>query len=252
MRDIWLTLTAILFLLSCEKVDDESNMVCTNDCSTVSGKVYTHGDIRLKNVLLKFKFQKSTGQNSIYTRIISKTKSNNTGQFAMDFYLKDEELGLLTGTFSLYPEKNSIPKSVFYNDYSALFCTAYDILSRDFILQKNLYLPTSKKVKIRLNNFQPITQDDYFRIIAFFPCGFDNEEVNPENGNNHNYTNSDPNKYVMSQYKNNVSSKLFEVDLALNEFNYLLIGKMKNNVYTEEILTLNVTANSNETYEFSY
>ncbi len=252
MKKSILVILASFLISSCEKTEDDSNLVCTQDCSEITGKVYTHSGIPLKNILMKFKFSKNGSNNVRQTRIISKVKTNSLGEYAMNFYLNDEELGEWIGDFSLYADKNTVPGNLFYQDYFNLFDTMYTITNRDFSVTRNLYIPTPKKVKIRLNNFNGPEQEDYFRVLAEVPCGFDyDDSINPETGNNHKYATLGLNKYMLTNY-NNLTSKTFEVDLALNERNYILVGKMKNGVYTQERISIDVTENSNQILEFNY
>ncbi|MGV3697249.1 hypothetical protein [Flavobacterium sp.] len=253
MKKIILFLT-ILSFASCEKVEDDSAEACTSDCTSIVGKVYTHSDIPLKNVKLKFKFQKPdpAQPNLTLTRIISREQSNASGEYNMDFYLKDEEVLGEFGYFSLYPEKGSIPGNVFYPEYFDLFATIYQIPNRNVSLRKDLYIPTVKKIKIKLNNFEGILQDDYFSVTSLVPCGFDKAEIDPATGNKHNYALFGLNKFSLNKYNNNFPSKMFDVSFALNELNYIKLGRMKNGIYTEEIIAINVDANTNQIYEYSY
>ena len=253
MKKIILLLNIFLFFSSCEKVENDSNEVCTGDCTLIKGKVYTQSDIPLKNIAMKFKFQTNDPQNSniTLTRIISKVRTNNIGEYAMNFYLKDEELGEWTGSFTLNADKNTVPGTVFYADYFNLYETIYNILTRNVIIQRDLYIPTLKKVKIKLNNFNGSEQEDYFRVLTEVPCGYDTNSVNPETGNNHEYATIGLNKYQLNNY-NNFTSKTFEVEFALNEMNFIVLGRMKNNVYTEERIPITVTSNTNQTFEYNY
>lgn len=202
---------------------------------------------------MNFKFQKSdaTNTNLTLTRIISKVRTNNLGQYTMTFYLKDEELGVWAGTFTLNADKNTVPSSVFYEDHFNLYHRLYNIETRDLSIQRNLYIPTLKKVKVRLNNFNGPAQEDYFRVLAEVPCGYDNNFLNPETGNNHSYTTIGVNKYQLNNY-NNLTSKTFEIECALNEMNFILLGRMKNGVYTEERIPIVVTSQTNQTLEYNY
>ncbi len=251
MKKIILALAFLSLFASCEKIEDDSKVICTGDCTSISGNVYTHSNIPLKNVLLKFKFQKSGGQNLTLTRIISKEKTNGQGQYLMDFYLLDEEVASQIGSFSLYPDKNSIPGNVFYPEYFDLFTQIYHIPTRNVSLQKNLYIPTSKKLKIKLTNFHGIQQEDYFSVMGLIPCGFDNDQIDPQTGNNHSYAYNGLNKYQLI-IPSNTSTKTFEVDFALNELNFILIRRMKNASFTEEVIPIHVDANTNQIFEYSY
>ena len=251
MKKIILLSSIILFFSSCEKVHDDSNLVCTTDCTSISGKVYTQGDTPLKNVLMKFRFQKSIGINALQTRILSKERTTNLGQYSMDFYIKDEELGEGVGGFDLYPDKNTLPGNVFYPDYSQLFYSFYDIENRNFSMQKNLYIPTLKKVKVKLSGFHLDAPGDYFNVEILLPCGFDLDEVNPETGNNHRYVNTGINRYSINQYANQ-PSKEFDVEFALNEPNYIKVRRSKSGVYSEEVFLVNITSNTNQPFEYSF
>lgn len=243
----------ILFVfVSCEKVEDDSGLICTEECSSISGKVYTHSEIPVKNVLLNFRFHKSGGQHLVLSRVISKQRTDKLGQFNMSFYVEDEEIGETSGSFELYADRNSIPNGLFYPSVFGLSNSNFDIQSRDYSAQRNLYLPTFKKIKIELKNFNPIAPDDYFSVMSMVPCGFDTATINPETGNRHPYSMYGLNKYVLNNYQNNSTSKLFEVHFALNELNFIVIRRMKNNAYTEEIIPIQVTINSNEVYQYNY
>ena len=253
MKKIILLINVILFFSSCEKVENDSNEVCTGNCTSVAGKVYTQSNIPLKNVAMKFKFQTNDLQNPniTLTRIISKVGTNNLGEYSMNFYLKDEELGEWTGTFTLNADKNTVPGNVFYEDYFNLYDVMYNILTRDVSIHRDLYIPTLKKVKIKLNNFNGPAQEDYFRVLVEVPCGYDTNSVNPETENNHEYATIGVNKYQLSNY-NNLTSKTFDVQFALNEMNFIVLGRMKNNVYVEERIPITVTSSTNQTLEYNY
>jgi hypothetical protein len=155
-------------LFSCEKVEDDSNEICNQNCTTLSGKVYTQNDTPLKNVEMKFKFQTNNAQNNniTLTRILSKVRTNSLGEYSMNFYLKDSELGEWVGSYILNADENTLPNGVFYEDKFNLFDNLYNILTRDIVIQRNLYIPTLKKVKVKLNGFNGPATEDYFRVLA--------------------------------------------------------------------------------------
>lgn len=247
MKYFLVTVLSFLFLVSCEKVDDDSDLVCTSNCTSVSGIVYTQNNIRLKNSILKFRYQEHIGTGGLYSRILSREKTNSMGEYSMSFFIKDEELG---SSFDLYPEKNSISDKVFYPEYYNLF-TTLNVENRGLNVQRNLYIPTAKKVKIELNNFSLISNEDYFSFEVVLPCGFDLEDVNPETGNNHRYANTGINKYILNQYTN-MPSKVFEINLALNEINFINIIRNKNGSYTRETFPVFIDSNSNEVLQYTY
>ncbi len=246
MKNIYIIIAAFV-LFSCEKVEDDSDLICTNDCTSVFGYAYTQNNVRLKNVVLKFRYQKNGGPGSLYTRILSKEKTNSTGEYAMSFFIKDEELGAY---FDLYPAKNSVTSKVFYPEYYNLF-SSINIENRNVSIQRNLYIPTAKKVKIELDNFTLNSNEDYFSFEVILPCGFDLAEVNPDTGNNHNYVNTGVNKYILNKNLN-VPNKVFTINLALNELNYIKVIRMKNGIYTQETFPIFVAENTDGIIEFSF
>lgn len=253
MKKIYFIIITIFVLFSCEKVEDDSNEVCYENCTSLSGKVYTQSNTPIKNVEMKFKFQKTDPENYnlTLTRVLSKVRTNNLGEYSMNFYLKDEELGEWVGSFTLNADKNTIPSSVFYEDYFNLYDDMYNIQTRDIAIQRNLYIPTLKRVKIKLNSFNGPATEDYFRVLVEVPCGYDRNIVDLETGNNHEYATMGLNKYQLSNY-NNLSSKTFEIPLALNETNFIVLGRMKNNVYSEERIPIFITSATNQTLEYNY
>ena len=252
MNRIYFIIAAFV-LFSCEKVEDDSNEVCSEDCTSLTGKVYTHSNTPLKNVAMKFKFQTvdSINNNIRLTRILSKVRTNNLGEYSMNFYLKDEELGEWVGRFTLNADKNTVSSSVFYEDNFNLYDNIYNILTRDVTIQRNLYIPTLKKVKIKLNGFNGPAIEDYFRVLVEVPCGYDRPGIDPATGNNHGYAIMGLNKYMLNNY-NNITSKTFEVSLALNETNFIVLGRMKNNIYSQERIPIFITSATNQTLEYNY
>ena len=82
-------------------------------------------------------------------------------------------------------------------------------------------------------------------------CGYDTNSINPVTGNNHEYATIGLNKYQLNNY-NNFTSKTFEVEFALNEMNFIVLGRMKNNVYSEERIPITVNSTTNQTLEYNY
>jgi hypothetical protein len=253
MKKYFVYFLLLFFIASCEKIEDDSDEICTIDCTTLSGKVYTQNNTPLKNVAMNFKFQKSDPENNnlTLTRILSKVRTNNLGAYNMNFFLKDEELGEWVGRFVLNADKNTLPSNVFYEDNFNLYDNIYNIQNRNIEIQRNLYIPTLKKVKIKLNGFNGPAIEDYFRVLAEVPCGYDRSNIDPITGNNHNYTITGLNKFMLNNY-NGLTNKIFEIPLALNETNFIVVGKMKNNVYSEERIPIFITTNSNQILEFNY
>jgi hypothetical protein len=245
MKKVILLFMSILFL-SCEEIDNDTNIVCTENCTHIEGQILTKDQLPVKNVELIVSFQKSTGTNSIYTRKIAKSKTDVNGHYSMDFYLKDEELGESFGSLEIYMKQNTIASKYFYPNRFNLF-EGLNINYRNISLTKNIYLPTKKDIKVKLQNFTPIQNGDYFELQLYVPCGFENSEISSITGNYHKYVTKGINFYRL-----NSPSQIFTIDAALDEINYVVLVRMKNGVYTEETITVSVDENSNTVLTYDY
>ena len=251
MKKYFVYFLFILFIASCEKIEDDSDLICTTDCSTISGKVYTQSNIPLKNVMVKFRHQKSVGTYQLNTRLISAKRTNASGEYTMSFFLNDDELGETAGSFDLYVDQNTVPKNVFYPLYAHLFSGFWEIENRNFNAQKDLYIPTPRKTKIILQNFNSAVIGDYFSAEIILPCGFDKTEVDLETGNNHRYVNTGINKHIILQNMN-ITRKEFIIDLALNELNYIVLVRNENGIYSREVLPIFVTTDTSEVLTYNF
>jgi hypothetical protein len=236
-----------LILISCEKVENDANLTCAKDCTHIEGRIVTKDNLPVKDIGIVFRFQKNTGTYSLYSRIIAQTKTDVQGNYSMDFFLKDEELGFSSGSFDLFIKQNSISESLFYPSNIYLFNSIYQIENRNVSLVHNVYLPTKKKIKIKLQGFLPPANDDWFEIRLYVPCGFDSPEVNTFYENFHRYETESINKYRLTS-----ESQIFEINAALNETNYVVLVRRKNGIYTEEKIPILIDENSNSIFTYTY
>src|SRR6476661_3388142 len=121
MRKVYFLLIVSMLIAACAERDDDSNDVCTASCTRIQGRVFTKENVPVKNAQMVFQFRKSTGTFSDYTRVIAKARTDSNGNYAMDFYLKDEELGEAVGAFELYMTRASVPGNVFYHEDFSLW-----------------------------------------------------------------------------------------------------------------------------------
>jgi hypothetical protein len=120
MKKVILLFMSILFF-SCEEINDDANIVCTENCTHIEGQILTKDQLPVKNVELIVSFQKSTGTYSNYIRKIAKAKTDGNGDYNMDFYLKDEVLGESFGGLEIYMKQNTIASKYFYPNRFNLF-----------------------------------------------------------------------------------------------------------------------------------
>lgn len=249
MKRITYLLLALLLFTACEKTDDDSDLECTANCTRIEGRVFTKDNMPVKNAQMVFHYRKSNGFNSVYTRILAKAKTDSNGNYAMDFYVKDEELGAFPGSFELYMKKSGVRGDLFYHDDFSLWDNRmYSIYSRDTVMVRNLYLPTKKTVKVKLENFVPIAAGDMFQVQFHYPIGFETDEVNSL-GNHHYYQLSGINQYMAVA---NAPSSTFDIKLADGEINFIGITKIKNGVYSEEEHQILLDADSPTEFAYSY
>lgn len=245
MKNAVYLLLALLLFIACEKREDDSDLECTANCTRIEGRVFTKDNMPVKNAEMIFKFQKSTGTNAIYTRIIADAKTDSNGNYAMDFYLKDEELSEGVGAFYLYMKKSGVRGNLFcHDDFSLWDADIQDLTHRDTVVVKNLYLPTKKTVKVNLENFAPLANGDMFQVQYYYPIGYENGTINSL-GNTHYYQLTGINEYIA-----NAPAASFDIDLADNEINIIQIAKIKNGIYSEE--QHQVLLNSESPTEFTY
>jgi len=244
MRVKFLIVISLLFI-ACEKVDNDTALVCTDNCTRIEGRIYTTANQPLKNVQIVFQYIDYLEDGRTYYRKIDKVKTDSEGFYTMDFFLNDEELGSTNGRFELYIKDATLRSDLLYEEFNLNYGIE-DIESRDVVVTRNAFFATKKNVKIQLQNFAPLTPGDQFQVQVEFPTGFDNDDFN-SNGTLHQYQNSGINRFVASG-----PSTEFTIPVANGELNFIKIIKTKNGVYTTETfpIVFNSAAPSTLTYQF--
>lgn len=168
-----------LFLNSCYTTENDSKESCIENCTTFSGQIRTVDGIGISKVKLTLGYH--IGQElSSYTRIIGKATTDQNGFYEMSVFIKDNELGEGSPgyfTLALDPEKinNSLPDE--YLKPNAIFdmkpeVIYYSIIDRNEILENDFIIPKKGNVKIKLKNFTPIVDGDYFNARGFYNYTF--------------------------------------------------------------------------------
>lgn len=237
----------LVFIWSCDIVDNDTGLTCIEDCTGIFGKVYTRNNLSVKNVALVFRYQKSGGPGSQYTRKIAKDVTDVDGRYDMNFYLQDDEIGPGNAGLELYVKENTVGNAYFYHSSGNLFGPIDSPDSRNVVLERNFYLPTKKEIIIRLSNFVPLQANDSFSVLVMSPCGFDRTEIDPATGNNHNYVTESLYSHVATSV-----TQTFEIAAALDALNFIRIMKIKDGAATIELLPIFVDANSNIVYDYQF
>lgn len=251
MKKIALLLILLNFF-NCEKIEDDTNINCISDCTTLQGRFITYNNVGVEGVKVSLKYRKSIGTYSNSTRLIAETYTDKNGNFFKEFYVKDSELGnTAEGYFNIeYDDTNlDVMKYILSDNLvgttkQPLGQTLFTLNTRDTIFGNTYYLPTKAHIKINLNNFVKQQDDDHFEVRTFYPFG-------PKIGSN-NFLNS---KYAtgFSGWGTFVAKGLnnfLNVFVAENEENVIRVYKRKNGVSSREEFTIFVP--SDNTIELTY
>jgi hypothetical protein len=242
-----ITFLLMCFLaFACSKTEDDSNQVCTGDCTRIEGQILTKDNQPVKNAEVIFRHRHHPAPNQNEFRIIGRDKTDADGNYSMDVYLLDDELGIGSGSFELYVKKSSLPSSVFVNYDFNLWYSFMDVTTRDTVMVKNIYLPKPKTVKVNLQNFTPLAPGDKFQLQYYHPVGFERNVLNSF-GNYHNYQMSTINGYNVTG-----NSASFDVKMADGEYNVIEIVRIKNGVYsaTPQEVFIDESAPTEFTFDF--
>ncbi|TDD73791.1 hypothetical protein [Flavobacterium caseinilyticum] len=249
MKKIILLVLILTTFLNCSKTDDDTENLCSSNCTTLKGRIVTENDTPLKNIKLRLDYRISNAPFSASTRIIKETETDENGFYSMEFYLEDSEIGgngqgyfaLLIDESHLSPE-NYIRKNDIY-----IAEAIYSLPTRDTIINKSFYIPTKDFITVTLNNFLPLNSNDRFEVQTLYPSGLKIGQ----------------NDLIESQYAsqssgfgNYISINQVEtfnnVIVARNEKNLITITKIKNGIATTENLLIFVPENNNINLTYEY
>lgn len=233
----------VFTLCSCFQENDDSNDVCSSNCTTLQGQVMTTNNQGIVGINLTFEFFKGASLSS-YTRLISDINSNDNGNFYDEFYLENEEVDENSnGNLILRIDESDLNarEDIITPDSANIILERwFDINNRDTIIEQNYYFPKKTNIVINLNNFIPLLENDRFEIRPLFPYGFENPE--PEDYNDILETIYVPTNGPL--YEATETNNSLNVILAQNEKNIIRIYKTKNGVYTYDEIILDVDSSS--------
>lgn len=248
---IFAALFLLIFLISCSKTDNDTKVICSSNCTTISGKFITVNNSPVANIRVSLNYRRSGGELGFgYKRKIVNTQSDQNGLFSKDFYLKDDEIGpLALGYFIVDIDDSKIDGNKYIRSSNLVGTTPlgfpiYSISKRDTVINRTFYIPTKAFIKVHLNNFIPQQTDDFFEVQTLYPFG-------PEIGTN---------TFLGSPYSTGFSgyggfratklNNLLSVFVAEGEKNIVRIFKRKNGVNTSEDYP--VVVPKNNTIELTY
>jgi hypothetical protein len=253
MKNLKALLILFVIFTSCEKVDDDTNDICTSDCTTFRGKFVSLNDEPVPNIKVTLKYRISGGElGGGSTRKIVDTRSDQQGIFNKNFFIKDSELGEAPpGYFRGEIDDSKLDVNKYIRTDNLIGGNSVDIgfaifsiLSRDTIIDETYYIPKKAYIKVNLNNFVPVQADDYFEVQTLYPFG---RKVGV-------------NTFLDSEYSTGFSgygnwkaqnlNNTLNVFVAEGEKNIVRIFRRKNGINTSEDFPIIVPANN--TIELTY
>ena len=249
---------AVLLLIAvygCSKTEDDTDNVCTSDCTILQGRFITLNNIGIEGVKVSLKYRISGGPlGGGSTRFIVETETDENGNFYKEFYIKDSELGeSADGYFKIDYDDTNLDVSEYILSDNLIGTTTqplrqaiYSINNRDTIIGNTVYLPKKTHIEINLNNFIPIQDGDHFEVRTLYPFG----------------ANIGYNDFLESEYATGFSgfgtfeatdiNNQFNVFVAEEENNIIRILKIKNGISTLEDFTIYVPENNNIELNYEY
>jgi hypothetical protein len=249
MKKNILLLTLLILCQSCNKTDDDTEIVCTTDCTILKGRFVTENNTPLKDIKLRLNYRISNAPFSANTRIIKETKTDENGFYNMEFYLEDNEIGENGhGFFAfLIDESNLNPENYISRNDIYIGETIYSLPTRDTIIDKSFYIPTKDFITVTLNNFVPLGDNDRFEVKTLYPSGLkigQNELIDSEYASQ---------SSGFGNYRSTNQVETFEnVIVARNETNLIRIEKIKNGVGTTEDILIFVPENNDIELTYEY
>lgn len=170
----------IITLFSCSQAEDDSDNLCTSNCSTLRGRFITMDNVGVEGVKVSLKYIIAGGVFGVNsTRMIIETETDENGNFHKEFYIQDSELGgTADGYFKIdYDDLNlDVTKYILSDNQigttaQPLGAAIYSINTRDTIIENTYYLPKKSYIKVNLNNFVPVQDGDYFEVRTYYPFG---------------------------------------------------------------------------------
>jgi hypothetical protein len=252
MKNLILVFILSLIFISCEKTEDDTNNVCTSNCTTLSGRFITLNSQPVPNIKVSLKYRIGGGElGGGSTRKIINTKSDQYGNFNSNFFIKDSELANSSGYFEVEIDDSNIDinkyirtNNLIGGNSTDIGFAIYFITNRDTIIDKTFYIPKKAYIKVNLNNFVVQQAGDSFEVRTLYPFG-------PKNGFN---------SFLDSEYSTgfsgygnwiatNVNNRL-NVFVAEGEKNIVRINKIKNGIGSSEDFEIIVPPNN--TIELTY
>lgn len=229
-------------------VDDDTCEICTEDCTEFRGQLTTEDGNPIAGVDIHLEYVSSHIFLSAVRKIATTTTDKN-GFYTILAFLQDNEIekgnnGEIGIYFNVNQVSDLIPDSYLkpittfkQNDRvidafkSKVFF--YQLSKRDTILTNNFIAPKKGRIQIKIDDFTPIKENDYFYVTVDYNYSF----FNPQWSFRHNF---DLNSIRLNEPTTNFISNF---ETTLNDKITLRLQKKKDNILTfkDSILTLSST-----------
>ena len=179
MRNIKLFILLFFTVLTigCDKNEDDINVSCIADCTTIQGKFVTLNNEPVSNVKVTLEYYIS-GMSGAKIRKIVDVNSDSKGNYYKTFHVKDSELGIDAPGYFLFKIDDSrldvnqyIRTNNLIGETTNRISSIFPLTKRDTIIDQTFYIPKKAHVKINLKNFVPQKSNDYFQIQTLYPYG---------------------------------------------------------------------------------
>gem|GEM_PF-6282079 len=187
----------LLSLSSCNHTDNDSTKTCTGNCNVIIGRFCTEDHVGLAHVDVLFYYTlNSIGIN--YQRIIGRTTTDSNGNYRMEVFIKDAELG---GLFFIQTDTAKIesllsdafvkPSDLVSSSFSSVGkCPISNLYQRTQVITMDFRVPFKTTQEVHLNNFAPQATGDYFAVGSQIRYGFQtdfNQFLTKQSGNGYSY-----------------------------------------------------------------
>jgi hypothetical protein len=237
----YILLISIFSLFQACEVDDTAD-TCSDNCTSVVGKIIRADNVGIPNVKVTFSFVQFAPYS--YTRNIAETYTDENGNYEIIGFIKDRELGPQYSfriSTNIEEIENSLeddflkPSELIQQIAPQVNETIISgITDRSTIEIVDFIVPFKSDLTVRLNNFLPIEDIDKFQFESTLEYGF-REQFFPIN-------------YDRAVDLNDEFN--FNTGIGLNK---VKIRKRKNGVFSTETQEVNITENpSNIAIDFEY
>ena len=250
MKNVFKIFALIFIFTSCSKTEDDTNNVCTSNCTVLKGKFVTLNNEPVPNIKVSLKYVRSN-ELAYFARKIVNTQSDQNGNFNKNFFIKDNELGITDGIFQVDIDDSNIDVNKYIRTNNLIGNTTIDIgfaifsiINRDTIIDNTFYIPKKAYIKVNLNNFIPQQPNDKFEVQTLYPFG-QNVGFNPFLNSEYSTGFSGYDNWVAKNLNNQLS-----VFVAEGEKNIIRINKIKNGIGSSQDFEIIVPQNN--TIELTY